>query len=148
MSEEPEVSNTADSSIIIKTPSEPAILAGCPEDVLRDPRLGTAEKREILARWASDTHAVESAPALRRLDDGAIVGVDDVLAALRALDSEDDRPRAGAPVVKAFGRRRGGLLFRLRAARQARDLDDDDPPPRPAAAAYPVRIELADALAA
>ena len=38
-----------------------------PGEVLEDPSLSVAEKREILAEWASDLSAVESYPALRLL---------------------------------------------------------------------------------
>ena len=38
-----------------------------PGEVLEDPSLSVAEKRAILAEWASDLSAVESYPALRLL---------------------------------------------------------------------------------
>ena len=38
-----------------------------PSEVLEDPSLSVAEKRAILAEWASDLSAVESYPALRWL---------------------------------------------------------------------------------
>jgi hypothetical protein len=105
-----------------------------------------AEKREILARWASDAHAVEDVPALRQLDDGSVVAVDLILQALKSLDCDEGRTTARRPAWKPYARKRGSLLSRIRIPR--RPSDDDDPPPRPASAAYPVRIELADALAA
>ncbi len=138
------MSNTADSDTTT-APLAPTTLSGGPEDVLSSPRLTTDEKREIFARWASDAHAVENAPALRQLDNGAIVNVDDVLDALRALDAGDESVRAGSPGGRVFGRRRGGLLSRLRVTRRRREFDDDPPPRPPASAAYAVRI---DALAA
>jgi hypothetical protein len=57
-----------------------------PDDVVEDDSLTSAEKRETLASWASDTRAVPDKPALRRLDNGAIVHIDDIMAALRTLD--------------------------------------------------------------
>ncbi|MGA0594996.1 hypothetical protein [Enterovirga sp. CN4-39] len=142
------MSSTADSTTTTNTiPEGPATLLRSPEDVLRSPDLTLAKKREVLARWASDAHAVENAPALRQLDDGAIVGVDEVLAALKALDGERETTAARMQVRRAFGRKRGSLLSRLRVRRRREDRDDD-PPPRPAAAAYPVEIRVADALAA
>jgi len=66
-----------------------------PGDVFRHPRevlaylgLSLAEKRAILASWASDACGVESCPALRCLPGckAEPVPVDEVLAALLALD--------------------------------------------------------------
>jgi hypothetical protein len=60
-----------------------------PDDVVSDPDLTLNEKRAILASWASDACAVEAAPALRRpVGSARPVAVDDILAALRALDRE------------------------------------------------------------
>lgn len=60
-----------------------------PFDVARHPSLEPEVKRAILARWASDRSAVPDAPALRK-PPGArrAVSVDDVFAALRALDGQ------------------------------------------------------------
>src|SRR5689334_19606052 len=38
-----------------------------PHEVLEDPSLSIAQKRDILAEWASDRSAVESYPTLRQL---------------------------------------------------------------------------------
>ena len=69
-----------------------------PSDVVRDPDLTLNEKRAILASWASDACAVDSAPALRKAPNGKIVTYDDVVDALRTLDGEIERahpnPRA------------------------------------------------------
>ncbi|GLI23137.1 hypothetical protein GGQ86_003323 [Xanthobacter flavus] len=59
-----------------------------PDQVLDHPFMSDAEKRTLLSSWASDRHAVENAPALRRLDSGAVVPVDDILAALAALPAD------------------------------------------------------------
>lgn len=59
-----------------------------PDQVLDHPSMSDAEKRALLSSWASDRHAVENAPALRRLDSGAVVPVDDILAALAALPAD------------------------------------------------------------
>ena len=122
-------------------------LLGNPDDVVRHPRLTVAEKREVLARWASDAHAVEDAPALGQLDDGSVVAVDAILHALKSLDTDEGRATSGRPAWKPHARKRGNLLCRFHYVHRRSD-DDYDPPPRPASAAYPVRIELADALAA
>ena len=60
-----------------------------PTDVVRDPDLTLSEKRAILASWASDACAVESAPALRIAPAGSKpVTFDDVMDVLRALDEQ------------------------------------------------------------
>jgi hypothetical protein len=58
-----------------------------PLDVAYHPSLEPEVKRAILASWASDAVAVEGKPGLRKPPDLARpVPVDDVLAALKALD--------------------------------------------------------------
>jgi hypothetical protein len=58
-----------------------------PQDVVAHPALDTSEKRAILASWASDACAVENLPNWRKLSKtGALVPLDDILDALRALD--------------------------------------------------------------
>ena len=60
-----------------------------PSHVVNDPDLTLNEKRAILASWASDACAVESAPALRAMpNSGRLVGFDDVMDALRDLDKQ------------------------------------------------------------
>ncbi|WP_407519391.1 hypothetical protein [Methylobacterium oryzisoli] len=76
--------------------AEPGDIFRHPRDVLAHPGLSAQEKRAVLAAWASDVHAVEAAPALRRLPGrlAVTVSVDDVLSALRALDGAARRERA------------------------------------------------------
>src|SRR5690242_3050084 len=57
-----------------------------PNDVVEDPELTLARKRELLAYWASDIHAIPNFPALRSLGFGRTVTIDDIQAALRKLD--------------------------------------------------------------
>ena len=60
-----------------------------PFDIARHPTLELEVKRAILASWASDASAVPDQPALRRPPDiDKVIPLDDVLAALRALDGE------------------------------------------------------------
>src|SRR5215217_1754951 len=67
----------------------PASAFDHPNDVVRDPDLSLNEKRAILASWASDACAVDSAPALRIAPAGSKpVTFDDVMDALRALDEQ------------------------------------------------------------
>jgi hypothetical protein len=59
-----------------------------PQGVLAHPALDISDKRAILASWASDACAVENLPNWRKLPEtGALVPLDDILDALRALDS-------------------------------------------------------------
>ena len=75
---------------------------GSPRDVLNDAKLSTDEKRVILSSWASDMYVVESHPALREIPGiPHRLRLDDILAALKQLDGEDDPPP------------RGGLAMRL-----------------------------------
>lgn len=59
-----------------------------PDQILDHPSMSLEEKRTTLSSWASDHCAVENAPALRRLPNGAVVPVDDILAALAGLPIE------------------------------------------------------------
>jgi hypothetical protein len=73
-----------------------------PDDVLSDARLSTDEKRVILSSWASDMYVVESHPALREVPGiPNRLRLDDILAALKQLDDDNDPPP------------RGGLAMRL-----------------------------------
>jgi len=90
----------------------PAQAFSHPSDVVNDPDLTLNEKRAILASWASDACAVESAPGLRHAPNGGrTVGFDEVMDALRALDKEaDETSRRYRRVVRRrriFGRDRG-----------------------------------------
>ncbi len=69
-----------------------------PRDVLSDKALSTAEKRAILASWASDAAAVASCPALRAAPGARrAVAIDDILAALSSLDYSPRTPPGGKP---------------------------------------------------
>src|SRR3982750_3387809 len=58
-----------------------------PRDVVAHPSLTVAEKRAILASWASDASAIASCPALRAPSGlRAPVSIDDILEALCELD--------------------------------------------------------------
>lgn len=115
-----------------------------PADVVNDPGLTQAEKRAVLASWISDVRAVADAPALRKLDNGAVVRVDDILHALKSLDeagtSPGDRTTSSNPNAPAQSPQRtqlskwlGNLIHTSRS-----DDDDDDPPPCPAAVGLPI----------
>src|SRR5271166_6518933 len=77
----------------------PAFAFNHPNDVLEHPGLTHAERRAILASWASDARAVDSAHWMRRLDNGSMVPLSEVLDALRKLDGET------SPLTPCRGRR-------------------------------------------
>ena len=108
-----------------------------PDDVLHSISLSVAEKRALLAAWASDAHAVPNLPAMRQLHSGAIVSVDAILAGLQALDASG--------TAKGASRGERGTKPRLTSIPRwcrfpgRRDYDnDDDPPPCPASALPPL----------
>ncbi len=69
-----------------------------PKDVLAHPTLSVAEKRAILASWASDAAAIASCPSLRAPEGlKAPVSIDEILEALRALDNDPRHPPGGKP---------------------------------------------------
>ena len=117
-------------------------LAAHLDDILNHPHLTKAEKRAVLASWASDARAVEGAPALRQLDSGAVVDVRDIIQALKSLDEPEPlqarESRWALPVVRQrMQPRRPHGMDQL----QGKD-DDDDPPPCPALAALPVKMSF------
>ena len=65
-----------------------------PKDVVTHPALTMAEKRAILASWASDASAIASCPALRAPEGlKAPVSIDAILEALCELDGGHATPR-------------------------------------------------------
>jgi hypothetical protein len=66
----------------------PANAFAHPSDVVEDHDLTLSEKRAILASWASDACAFESAPLLRRPPGHRLVSFDDIIDALRELDQQ------------------------------------------------------------
>ena len=113
-----------------------------PDDVLHSEILSLGEKRAHPAAWASDAHAVPNRPAMRQLDSGAVVSIDAVLDALRALDATEE---AAIPKRPARSSSKAHLVPLPKWCRQlrGRNDDDDDPPPCPSAALPPgVELEL------
>jgi hypothetical protein len=69
-----------------------------PRDVLADASLSIAEKRAILASWASDASAIASCPSLRApVGLKAPVTIDAILEALCELDGGPRNPPGGKP---------------------------------------------------
>ena len=70
-----------------------------PRDVLADTALSRAEKRAILASWASDAAAVTSCPSLRAVPGAKrAVTIDEILEALSSLDHSPRNPPGGKPI--------------------------------------------------
>lgn len=68
------------------------------KDVVAHPALTLAEKRAILASWASDASAIASCPSLRAPEGPkAPVGIDSILEALCELDGGPRNPPGGKP---------------------------------------------------
>jgi hypothetical protein len=90
----------------------PAQAFSHPSEVVNDPDLTLNEKRAVLASWASDACAVDSAPALRSAGPGrAPIGFDELMEALRSLDREAadiGRSRRHERRRRIFRRRRDG----------------------------------------
>jgi hypothetical protein len=72
-----------------------------PLDVVRDEDMTVAEKRSVLASWASDACATACNPALRTSATGNIVSYDDIIDALQSLDAG----QSADTVTSAFKRR-------------------------------------------
>ncbi|WP_456733520.1 hypothetical protein [Bradyrhizobium sp. USDA 3364] len=69
-----------------------------PNDVLAHPSLSVAEKKAILASWASDAAAIASCPSLRAPEGlRAPVSIDVILEALCTLDDPPRHPPGGKP---------------------------------------------------
>lgn len=90
-----------------------------PHEVIDDPSLSRAEKRAILAEWASDKSAVESYPTLRRLAGTTFpVTFSSIRDAMRKLDET-------GPIVgdesDAEGRQLGDLVVANFARSRRRD---------------------------
>jgi hypothetical protein len=70
-----------------------------PRDVVSHAGLTLAEKRAILASWASDASAIASCPSLRASEGlKAPVTIDEILEALCALDEGPRNPPGGKPM--------------------------------------------------
>ena len=73
-----------------------------PMEVVNDPDMTVQEKRAILASWASDACAVESAPELRSPPSMPLVRYDDIIDALKRLDGPiAEAPRYGKFINRA-----------------------------------------------
>ena len=106
----------------------PAQAFGHPSEVVNDLGLTLNEKRAILASWAFDACAVETAPGLRRSPGGPVVRFDDIMDALRALDAQFTAPQrkcgrcAGVPYSISFAQEATTGAYRLTGRRHSTTL--------------------------
>ena len=105
-----------------------------PQEVLDDQELMLADKRALLASWASDALAVEDSPSLRQLASGAVVRVEDIIAALKSLDLNEPRREVAWTFSPPFARRPSKTAVRRR---NPPPDNDDEPPPSAASARIP-----------
>ncbi|MEP7241273.1 MAG: hypothetical protein ABI697_10350, partial [Devosia sp.] len=94
----------------------------------------------------SDARALADHPALRQLDDGALVTIDAVLEALKRLDNLD-QPARREPEQHDVPRKGHWSRLAERWRKFSRD-DDDDDPFSPAPAMRPPRLPSLDDAAA
>jgi len=88
----------ADDALDLDALLHPAQAFAHPADVVNDDDLTLAEKRAILASWASDASAIASCPALRAPEGlRAPVSIDAILEALCELDGGPRNPPGGKP---------------------------------------------------
>jgi hypothetical protein len=83
-----------------------------------------------LASWISDARAVEDSPALRRIESGAVVHVDDIRRALVALDELEPDRKGDGKRLRLSGRSRSVIsrwLRRVDPLNGSNDNDDDPP---------------------
>ncbi|CCV05698.1 conserved hypothetical protein [Mesorhizobium metallidurans STM 2683] len=112
---------------------------GSPDDILHHPDMSVAEKRAVLASWASDARAVPGVPILRQWDNGSVAVLDDILGALSALEGEqqDESVRCRFDVARRVPFARRPYKKWISWIRRRGRNDDNDPPPCPAAAHLP-----------
>lgn len=91
---------TADDNVFdLNALLHPGTMFDHPKDVVRHAGLTTAEKRAILASWASDASAIASCPSLRSPTGlKKPVSIDEILDALCDLDGGPRTPPGGKPV--------------------------------------------------
>ncbi|MGX5829903.1 hypothetical protein [Mesorhizobium sp. 43Arga] len=113
-----------------------------PDEILNDPAMSRAQKRALLASWASNARAAWR-PSMRQLEDRSRIEVDEILQALKALDADicasTSQQTPGQSRRPAQRRARLSFPHSARIVRHRRRDDDDDPPPCPVFAAVPPR---------
>jgi hypothetical protein len=114
-----------DDGLDLDTLLHPAQAFTHPSEVVQDPDLTLAEKRAILASWASDACAVEAVPALRRAPGTPAVRFDGIMDALRTLDRQANEQYKPKPHYRqVLARRIPGVFGRD----SGRDGNEQGPP--------------------
>jgi len=119
--------------------SKKSLIFTHPQEVLDDRELALADKRSLLASWASDAHALVEHPSFRQLTSGAVVRVDDIMAALKSLDLNEPRHEAAVTFSQSFARRPSKPIGRRR---NRRSKDNDEPPPSASSAMIPAARKI------
>ena len=101
----------------------PAQAFARPSEVVNDPDLTLAEKRAILASWASDACAVEAVPALRQAPGSSPVRFDEIMDALRTLDRESNEQYKPKPHYRRVLARRIPGVFGRGSGREGNEQD-------------------------
>jgi hypothetical protein len=119
-------------STVVDLLSRKSLLFAHPDKVVDDQELTPADKRSLLASWASDALAGKDSLSLRQLASGAVVRFDDVMTALKSLDFHEPCHNDSAIFPQPFAigapsQRGGGKT----------PEDDDEPPPGAASARIP-----------
>ena len=110
-----------------------------PDDVVSDETLSLREKRELLASWAAEGHAGRDPQP--PFNNGAVVSLDQIIRALRALSGEEDEEekRAALRYGCSASRASASLLRSSKKLNPERHRDDDDdPPPCPTSNVLPL----------
>jgi hypothetical protein len=121
-------------STVVDLLSRKSLLLAHPDEVVDDQELTLADKRSLLASWASDALAVKDSPSLRQLASGAVVRVDAVMTALKSVDLYEPDHKSSATFPQPFARRGAKPTPKWR---NLRPEIDDEPPPCAASARIP-----------
>jgi hypothetical protein len=85
----------------VDAPFHPVSHYRSPADVLNNGALSPSEKRVILSSWTSDIYALDSLPAVRKIPGiAAPMHLENILAALRQLDEEENAPASEAAAAQ------------------------------------------------
>lgn len=134
--------------LLLTTPNLDWRLWANPNSVLDDAAMSKDDKRALLASWASDARAIPNYPALRQLESGHLVAIDNVLNALKRLDNRPSLPPAKDVGIDRNNLARKGHWSRLARLWRRDDDDDDDGPTSPAPAGVSPRPPVLDSAAA
>lgn len=108
-----------------------------PDEVLEDAKMSRDEKRALLASWASDAHAVPGLPSMRRLEDGYLIEIDEILECLKRLDASDNPEPLKHPMLWPVPPQHWSREQRRVTRHRRRGDDGDDEPPCPVLPATP-----------